>query len=358
MSARFFANELDAPHMPQIHYLPDDRTIEIDDDDIILEASLRAGIPHTHICGGSARCSTCRVLIVEGLEFCSPRTSPEEELAKKLRLEPEIRLACQTQVAGGKVILRRLAIDSEDLESFNDEMSGKLISPPVGQEKKIAILFADIRGFTPFAESLLPYDVIYVLNRYFQKMGFAINRNGGMINNYMGDGLMALFGLENPDKAAEQAVRAGVEMLEELEKLNPYFENLYRHQLRIGIGIHCGWVVVGNLGALKNQTVTAIGDAVNLASRIEAANKQVGTSLLISEETYQEVKELAIVNQCVSVQIPGKSGEYPLYEVVGMPPLPVKIEEVSEEGEGSLWQSFVNKLLALYAVVYNWIRKI
>jgi adenylate cyclase len=344
--------------MPQIHYLPDDRTIEIDDDDIILEASLRADIPHTHICGGSARCSTCRVLIVEGLEFCSPRTSPEEELAKKLRLEPEIRLACQTQVAGGKVILRRLAIDSEDLESFTDEMAGKSISAPVGQEKKIAILFADIRGFTPFAESLLPYDVIYVLNRYFQKMGYVINRNGGMINNYMGDGFMALFGLENSDKAAEQAVRAGVEMLEELEKLNPYFETLYRHQLRIGIGIHCGWVVVGNLGASNSQTVTAIGDAVNLASRIEAANKQVGTSLLISEETYQEVKELAIVDRRVLVEIPGKSGEYPLYEVVGMPPLPLEIEEISEVKKKSIWQIFVNNWRALYAVVYNCIGKI
>ncbi|MBE9163686.1 adenylate/guanylate cyclase domain-containing protein [Tychonema sp. LEGE 06208] len=344
--------------MPHIHYLPDDRTIEIDDDDIILEASLSAGIPHTHICGGSARCSTCRVLIVEGLEFCSPRTSSEEELAKKLRLEPEIRLACQTQVAGGKVILRRLAIDSEDLEAFNDEMVGKLISAPVGHEKKIAILFADIRGFTAFAESLLPYDVIYILNRYFQKMGYVINRNGGMINNYMGDGFMALFGLENPEKAAEQAVRAGVEMLEELEKLNPYFETLYRHRLRIGIGIHCGLAVVGNLGASKSQRVTAIGDAVNLASRIEAANKQVGTSLLISEETYQEVKELAIVNQCVLVEIPGKSGEYPLYEVVGMPPLPVEIEDLFEVRKVSIWQIFVNKLRALSAAVYNWIRKI
>ena len=344
--------------MPHIHYLPDDRTIEIDDDDIILEASLSAGIPHTHICGGSARCSTCRVLIVEGLEFCSPRTSPEEELAKKLRLDPEIRLACQTQIAGGKVILRRLAIDSEDLEVFNDEMVGKLISAPVGHEKKIAILFADIRGFTAFAESLLPYDVIYILNRYFQKMGFVINKNGGMINNYMGDGFMALFGLENPEKAAEQAVRAGVEMLEELEKLNPYFETLYRHRLRIGIGIHCGWVVVGNLGASNSQTVTAIGDAVNFASRIEAANKQVGTSFLISEETYQEVKELAIVNQCVLVKIPGKSGEYPLYEVIGMPPLPVEIEDLFEVTKVSIWQTFVNKLRAFSAAVYNWIRKI
>jgi adenylate cyclase len=344
--------------MPEIHYLPDDRAIEIDDDDIILEASLRAGIPHTHACGGSARCSTCRVLIIQGLEFCSPRNSAEDELANKLRLEPEIRLACQTQVAGGKVILRRLAIDSEDLQTFNDQMAGNLISAPVGQEKKIAILFADIRGFTAFAESLLPYDVIYILNRYFQKMGYVINRNGGMINNYMGDGFMALFGLENPEKAAEQAVRAGVEMLEELEKLNPYFETLYRHRLRIGIGIHCGLVVVGNLGAEKNQTVTAIGDAVNLASRIESANKQVGTSLLISEETYQEIKDLAIVDRCVSVQIPGKSGEYPLYEVVGMPPLPVEIEEVSEVRKKSIWQRLVNKLAAFYAALRNWIRKI
>jgi adenylate cyclase len=344
--------------MPQIHYLPDDRAIEIYDNDIILEASLRAGIPHTHACGGSARCSTCRVLIVEGLEFCSPRNSAEDELANKLRLEPEIRLACQTQIAGGKVILRRLAIDSEDLETFNDEIAGNLISAPVGQEKKIAILFADIRGFTAFAESLLPYDVIYILNRYFQKMGYVINRNGGMINNYMGDGFMALFGLENSEKAAEQAVRAGVEMLEELDKLNPYFETLYSHRLRIGIGIHCGLAVVGNLGAQKNQTVTAIGDAVNFASRIEAANKQVGTSLLISEETYEEIKDLAIVNQCVSVKIPGKSGEYPLYEVVGMPPLPVEIEEISEVDKSSFLQGFVKKLMSLLAAVRKWTRKI
>jgi adenylate cyclase len=104
--------------------------------------------------------------------------------------------------------------------------------------------------------------------------------------------------------------------------------------------------------------VTAIGDAVNLASRIEAANKQVGTSFLISEDTYQEVKDLAIVNQCVSVQIPGKSGEYPLYEVVGMAPLAVEIEEISEVKENSISQSFVNNLRALYAAVYNWIMQI
>ena len=149
-----------------------------------------------------------------------------------------------------------------------------------------------------------------------------------------------------------------MDMLEELEKLNPYFETLYRHRLRIGIGIHCGLAVVGNLGTQKNQTVTAIGDAVNFASRIEAANKQVGTSLLISEETYQEIKDLAIVNQRVSVKIPGKSGEYPLYEVVGMPPLQVEIEEISEVEKSSIFHGFFKNLMGLLAAVRNWMRKI
>ena len=176
----------------------------------------------------------------------------------------------------------------------------------------------------------------------------------------MGDGFMALFGLENSDMAAEQAVRAGVQMLEELEKLNPYFENLYHQRLRIGIGIHYGLVVVGNLGAGTSQTVTAIGDAVNLASRIESANKQVGTNLLISEEAYAEVKELAIVNRRVSVQIPGKSGEYPLYEVVGMPALAIEIaiEEISPVKKSSIFQALLKRLMGLFAGARNWMRKI
>src|SRR4028119_1868367 len=127
--------------MPQIHYLPDDRSIEIDDDDIILEASLRAGIPHTHVCGGLARCSTCRVLVVEGLENCGERNSAEKAISEQLHFTPAIRLACQTQVFDD-VTVRRLAIDTEDLEIINDEMRGKVVPNTIDQEKQIAILFA------------------------------------------------------------------------------------------------------------------------------------------------------------------------------------------------------------------------
>ena len=303
--------------MPYIHYLPDERRIEVDEGEFILEAALRFNIPHTHVCGKLARCSTCRVLVVEGLENCGERNSAERAISEQLHFTPAIRLACQTQVFDD-VTVRRLAIDGEDLKIINDEMRGKVVPNSIDEEKQIAILFADIRGFTTFAEKLLPYDVIYVLNRYFRKMGQVISGHDGMINNYMGDGLMALFGLKNSQQAAEQAVRAALEMIEAMEKFNPHLEMLYQQSLQIRIGIHYGSVVIGEVGSPDNKRVTAIGDAVNLASRIEAANKLVGTTLLISESVYAQVRGQVIVNQSYRVQLPGKSGEYPLYEIAGI----------------------------------------
>lgn len=305
--------------MLQIYYLPDQRLVEAGQAFTILDASLEAGIPHTHICGGNARCSTCRVLITEGLEHCAPRTALEQELADRLHFEPAVRLACQTEIVGeGKIALRRLSLDGDDWDLFHDQAIGKVSAGFLGQEKKIAILFADIRGFTAFAEALLPYDVIYVLNRYFQLVGQVIERHHGMINVYMGDGLMALFGVEEPDRAVEYAIRAGVEMLEAVERLNPSLEALYHRQLRIGIGIHYGHTVMGTIGDPKRPNMTAIGDAVNLASRIEAANKPLGTTFLISEEVYKQATNYVVVNRSFQVELPGKSGEYCLYEVVGV----------------------------------------
>lgn len=305
--------------MTQIYYLPDEKLIEIESSEVILEASLRSEIPHTHICGGNARCSTCRVMILEGLEYCAPRNAAEQVLTEKMHFDPSIRLACQTQVIGdGTVTLRRLALDAEDVALISDELTGKMVLGSIGQEKEIAILFADIRGFTRFSEMLLPYDVIYLLNRYFHQMGMVINRHGGIINNYMGDGLMALFGVEPLEQPADRAVRAALDMLAEMEQLNPYIELLYHQRLEIGIGIHYGSAVIGSVGASNNRMMTAIGDAVNFASRIESANKQLGTHILISEETYQRVQNSVTIGKTSDLTIPGKSGKYCLYEVVDM----------------------------------------
>ncbi len=313
--------------MLQIYYLPDQRLVEVGQDAVtILDASLAASIPHTHVCGGNGRCSTCRVFISEGLEHCTPRTPAEQELAKRLHFTPQMRLACQTELQGeGQICLRRLSLDAEDLALFHDQAYGKIMPAFVGSEQQVAILFADIRGFTAFSEALLPYDVIYVLNRYFQQMGEIIHRQGGVINVYMGDGFMALFGVENPDRAAERAVRAGVEMLAAIERLNPRLESLYRQRLRIGIGIHFGNAVIGTIGSPQNPQWTAIGDAVNLASRIESANKELGTQLLISEATRQAIATPLELGQQFQVVLRGKSGEYCLHEVRDITPAPVEL---------------------------------
>ena len=251
-----------------------------------------------------------------------PRNDAEQALANRLSFSPKMRLACQTQVSGpGKTTLRRLALDVEDLELIHQQMTSKGRLGAIGEEKQIAILFADLRGFTSFSEALPAYDVIYVLNRYFNHMGKIVERHGGVINNYMGDGCMALFGWDDRDRAAERAVRAAVDMQNAMVSINNYLDRLYHRQLQIGIGVHFGQVVLGAVGASAHSNqMTAIGDAVNFASRIEAANKMVGTRLLISADTYALVKDLVTINRRCQVKIPGKSGEYLLYEVTNIAP--------------------------------------
>ncbi|MFQ5796548.1 MAG: 2Fe-2S iron-sulfur cluster-binding protein [Candidatus Bipolaricaulia bacterium] len=141
--------------MPHIYYLSDERKVETDTETTILQTSLKFDIPHTNVCGGNARCSTCRVVIIEGLKFCSPRNEKEQALAERLRFDPKIRLACQTTVTGS-VKLRRLVLDEEDVE-LTSQLAASLTPSYMGEEKQIAILFADIRGSTAFAEALPPY---------------------------------------------------------------------------------------------------------------------------------------------------------------------------------------------------------
>src|SRR5512133_176039 len=211
--------------MARIHFLPDGRDVELDSTESVLHASLGAGLPHTHVCGGKARCSTCRVLVVAGGERCAPRNAREQAMADRLHFSPEIRLACQTTVAGD-VTLRRLVLDAEDVE-LTSQLSPRALRRLAGEERRVAVLFADIRGFTSFAEELPPYDVIHALNRYFQRVEAIIRAHRGYVDNYMGDGLLAVFGTTAPDSAALDAVLAGLDMLDAVQELGPYFESVY-----------------------------------------------------------------------------------------------------------------------------------
>jgi adenylate cyclase len=234
-----------------------------------------------------------------------------------LNFSPETRLACQTKITGD-VNVRRLVVDEDDIEFTRGIAEGPRPAS-IGEEKQLAILFADVRGFTALSEPMSPYDVIYFLNRYFHLTNKVIESYGGYVDNYMGDGLMALFGQDGAPDAAFRAVSAGLTMLEEVEKRSRHFEELYGVSVRIGIGIHQGNVVVGMIGAGDRQRMTAIGDAVNFASRIESANKKYGTELLISNEVHQSIADrITVGRQIEHVVIEGKTGQHVLHEVKGL----------------------------------------
>jgi adenylate cyclase len=302
--------------MAKLHCLPDNISTKIVDDVDLLHALLHAGVPHAHACGGNGRCSTCRVLVLEGVEHCQPRNEQEQWMADRLHFAPNMRLACQTHVSGD-IKVRRLVLDDEDMAAAEEMAIGGTLHS-VGEEKQACVLFADIRGFTAFAESLPAHDVIHVLNRYFRQMGRVISHHGGYIDNYMGDGVIALFGIEDPTDAPLHAVKAGLGMLEAVAALRDYLELAYGEWFQIGIGLNYGDVVVGGVGAGEVKKVTAIGDTVNFTSRIEAATKELGASFLISESTHTQVREHINVGRKVRIKMRGRSGEHNLYEVLSM----------------------------------------
>ena len=303
--------------MYQVQFSPRGQRIATPGNETLSQVAARGEVIIPHACGKTGRCSTCRVQILAGHSSCSPRTEKERAIAHKMRFSPDVRLACQT-VVNGDVVVKQLVQDDEDVHFSSLYIKN---SPPdmFGVEKHMFILFADIRGFTAFAEKFLPYDIIYVLNRYFHAMGEVIKRHGGHIDNYMGDALLALFEADDPREGAKRAVHAALEMLDTVKKvIQPHLNNFLGKNFSIGIGLHYGLVVAGAIGAFADKRATVIGDAVNFASRVETANKEAGTEFLISEETYDLVRNKIAVNRSIHVSIKGKTGKHSLFEVIGL----------------------------------------
>ena len=300
--------------MHTIRSLTDDRVLEAATQETVLEVTLRAGIQHTHVCGGRARCSTCRVRVVEGLHHVQPRNDAEAALSARLKLPDDIRLACQTRITGD-VTIRRAVVDELDIEiiseHFGDESGASL-----GRETDTAILFTDVANYTGFAASLPAYDVVHVLNRYYRTMNDIIESHAGVISDVAGDGILALFGvLEERENAVLDAVRSVKAMNEALVSFNDYLEPMYGWTFGIRAGIHFGRVVVGNFDTGRMRKVAAIGDAVNLASRIETANKDLGTRLLVSAEAYARVVKEVEATPTAPVSLKGKEGSFVLHAV-------------------------------------------
>lgn len=278
----------------------------------ILEASHANEIPHMFECGGTARCSTCRVMIIDGLENCLPRTSLEEKMAARKGFYPEIRLACQTRIVGD-VTVKRLVRDEIDVDMA---MSGSL--GDVGEEITGAVLFTDLWGFSSFSEANLPYDVIHALNLLFRNLGQAVDDHDGYVDKYIGDNLMAIFGLgrEGAERTCRNAVLAATDMLASLPVVNNYLRSYLGGEFRLGIGVAYGPMVVGELGFALKRQFTAIGDTVNVAARLESETRKQQADLLISDTVLKNLDPgIVEVKNSFNFDLKGKAERVVAHEI-------------------------------------------
>lgn len=244
----------------------------------VLEMFRRFGIPHAALCGGRARCATCRVLVLDGAETLPPPGPNEARLLRRIAAPDRVRLACQIRPRDDMQVQILLAsklgaVTPRDFEADN----GK---------RGLTVMVADLRAFSALAERQLPRELLGLLNRFFDEMSQAITAHGGRIDAFYGDGFMAVFGLEGtPARAAQAAVGASGDIVRAVEALNREFGAALPVPLRIGLGIHSGQAITG---AVENDNLgrreITVGETVMVASQLEAATRRVLADVVVSDD--------------------------------------------------------------------------
>jgi adenylate cyclase len=244
----------------------------------LLEVSRMHGIPHASVCGGRARCSTCRILVLSGESGLGPPSEAERRTLNSIGAGKNIRLACQARLRTPVTFLPLVRLE------HGGDIAAVGSRDGAGVERDLAVLFVDIRDFTALTERKLPYDVVFILNQFFDAVGSAVYGAGGWIGNHAGDGVLALFahadGLEGSCRAA---VLAAAEIDRAVAGLNERLGAELPDPLRIAMGLHCGPHVIGRMGVRAAAQVSVIGPAVNAASRLEAHAKATNAQLVMSQ---------------------------------------------------------------------------
>jgi adenylate cyclase len=256
------------------------RTVRVPKGLSVLEASLRNNVPHASVCGGRARCSTCRIRIIGD---CSALPEPSQReafvLARVGASDPSIRLACQLR-PNADLSFFQLFLPSTTTASAHASSPAR-----IGQERYLVSLFVDMRGSTQLAEKRLPFDTVFVVNRFLAAVAQAVMECGGRPNQFLGDGMLALFGLgTTASTACRQALRAAAMISANIDELNQFLSHDLRDPIRFGIGIHGGEVIVGDIGYRDHMVFTALGDPVNVAARLQDMTKSLACEVLFSEE--------------------------------------------------------------------------
>lgn len=303
-----------ARRMPPILAHPSGEKLPIFPGASILETLRDHGIPHASVCGGRARCTTCRVQISSGRESLPPPGELEAKALARIGAANGLRLACQVRPVADVGITPLLGADAQAADGFTR-------AGMEGSERLITIMFIDLRGSTTLGEAKLPYDVLFILNRFFGEMKDALEATNGHYAQFTGDGLMALYGLYAPDPAsgAADAIRGAREMLMRLEQLNHKLKGELPQPLRIGIGIHYAEAIVGAMGPPQAQTITAIGDTANTAARLESLTKEYGASLVISRRAAEAARLDVAGQQLHEAPVKGKVNSVQFYALQTIP---------------------------------------
>lgn len=258
---------------------PDGRSVSVNLGFSVLEASRLARVPPVSVCGGRGRCSTCRVRVVQGLEGQPKPEATEQATLDRIGAPDNVRLACQFRPIHSVTVAPILDSDSFGLKAQAAQENAS------GRERRIAVMFCDLRDFTGLAEQTLPFDTVFLLNRYFGMVGEAVEDSGGVIDKFIGDGALALFGLNGTfNDACRQALTAAERIGRGIETLNATFSGELAQPLRIAIGMHAGPAIVGEIGYGKASSLTAVGDTINTASRLEGLAKEHNVEVAVSAE--------------------------------------------------------------------------
>jgi adenylate cyclase len=276
-----------------------DREIVVPKGHTVLEASRAHHIPHLSLCGGRARCSTCRVR-VDPLSSCPPPGHEEARTLARIGAPADVRLACQLRPLADVAVEPVLALDGRH-------------SPPGRRsvERDVVVLFTDLRRWTGLAERQLPFDLVYVQNRFYAAVGDAISAAGGLPNQFVGDSVMAIFGLDcDLPTAARQAFDAVRGMEQRIRAVNHDLAREFSHQLEFGVGLHAGPAVVGEVGWRETRTTSAVGDTVNTAARLQELTKAYRVRIVVSEAVARAAA-LQLEN-CVAHEIEVRGRQAPL----------------------------------------------
>ena len=286
----------------QVNYM-DGTSVNVSKGSSLLEASHRCNRYHESVCGGRGRCTTCRVRVTSSLNDLPTPNKIEQRVIDRLDFDPSIRLACQLRPEKNIQVNPLISLMSSEKKKLKYNNQEHL----TGLEKDAVIMFCDLRGFTTLSEGKMPFDVVFILNKYFKLVTEAVTINRGRIDKFIGDGVMAIFDQDlDTTTNCRNALYASSKIAGSLNLLNSELSDEDIDTLRIGIGIHTGTAILGKMGYGQASSETAIGDTVNVASRLEQLTKNFSCQLMFSAAVAEKASLNTSLLKSVETEIRGR----------------------------------------------------